>query len=122
MLDMTFQRLHHKLHINLNDFGIEFGIFVCFGIMFEDPPNKLCDHGIEHFLYPVAQGNIGKSTIIEGWSRNNNATVLSANLGSGKKDRSGLIVGGKLLDAKKVYLNNKDVPNENFLIATVSHL
>lgn len=105
-----------------SDFGVEFGVFVCFDIMFEDPPKKLRDRGVEHFLYPVAQGNIGESTIIEGWSKNNNATVLSANLGSGMKDCSGLIVGGKPLDAKKVYLDNKDFPNENLLIATVPYV
>lgn len=77
-------------------FGVEFGLFICFDIMFEDPPKVLRSAGIEHFLYAVKQGEIGESTLIEGWSKNNMATVLSANLGSGKHgDCSGLIVNGK---------------------------
>jgi hypothetical protein len=74
---------------------------------------------VQHFLYAVQQGNIGESTIIEPWSRNNNATVLSANLGSGKKDCSGLIVNGTPLPAEKIHLPSKEFPEENILVATV---
>ncbi len=105
-----------------SDFGVEFGVFVCFDIMFEDPPKKLRERGVEHFLYPVEQGSIGENTIISGWSKQNNATVLSANLGSGKKDCSGLLVAGTALEAKKVYLGSKEFPTENLLIATVPHV
>jgi predicted amidohydrolase len=103
-----------------SSFGVEFGLFICYDIMFQDPPKVLRDRGIEHFLYAVAQYEIGEKTIIEGWSRNNNATVLSANLGSGgRKDCSGLIVNGNALEAQKYHLANKDFPEENILVATV---
>ena len=78
--------------------------------------------GIEHFLYAVQQGKLGEKTIIESWSRNNAATVLSANLGSGKDDCSGLIVNGTPLDAKKYYLlvkNDDAFRTENVLVATI---
>lgn len=100
-------------------FGVEFGIFTCFDIMFPDPPKVLRQSGIEHFLYPVEQHEIGEKVIIENWSKNNNATVLSANLGSGKADCSGLIVNGTPLPAQKIYLDNAAFPNENLLVATV---
>jgi len=103
-----------------SSFGVEFGLFICYDIMFEDPPKVLRSRGIQHFLYAVAQYEIGEKTIIEGWSRNNNATVLSANLGSGgRQDCSGLIVNGDALEAKKINVRNKDFPNDNILVATV---
>lgn len=105
-----------------SSFGVEFGLFICYDIMWEDPPKVLRNRGITNFLYAVSQGNIGESTIIEPWSKNNNATVLSANLGSGRKDCSGLIVGGKALAATKYYLEGdlkSEFPDENMLVALV---
>lgn len=101
-----------------SSFGVEFGLFICFDIMFEDPPKVLRSRGIQHFLYAVDQGSAGEATIIEPWSKNNNAVVLSANLGSGKKDCSGIIVNGKALSAKKIHLSG-EFPDENILIANV---
>lgn len=102
-----------------SSFGVEFGLFICFDIMFDDPPKVLRSQGIEHFLYAVQQGQIGEKTIIESWSKNNAATVLSANLGSGKDDCSGLIVNGTPLDAKKFHLVDEAFKTENILVATV---
>jgi pantetheine hydrolase len=123
-------------------FGVEFGLFICFDIMFEDPPKVLLRYnlhlcqwqvvmlspfavqvlrsqGIEHFLYAVSQGKAGEATIIQSWSKDNNAVVLSANLGSGKKDCSGIIVNGTPLSAQKYNLENSALPDENILVATV---
>lgn len=102
-----------------SSFGVEFGLFICYDIMFEDPAKVLRDRGIQHFLYAVAQGSVGESTIIEPWSKNNNATVLSANLGSGRKDCSGLIVNGQPLATEKYYLDSKFGSDDNILVATV---
>ncbi len=102
-----------------SSFGVEFGLFICYDIMFEDPAKVLRSRGIQHFLYAVSQGSIGESTIIEPWSKNNNATVLSANLGAGKKDCSGLIVNGTPLAATKYHLESKEFPEENILVASV---
>jgi pantetheine hydrolase len=100
-------------------FGVEFGLFTCFDIMWEDPPKVLRQSGIEHFLYAVDMHEIGDKTVIEGWSRNNNATLLSANLGAGKGDCAALIVNGNPLPAQKYYLKDRDFPEENILVAMV---
>ena len=102
-----------------SSFGVEFGLFTCFDIMWEDPPKVLRESGIEHFLYAVDMHEIGDKTIIEGWSRNNNATLLSANLGAGKGDCAALIVNGTPLAAQKYYLQNDEFPEENILVASV---
>ena len=100
-------------------FGVTFGIFTCFDIMFPDPAKKLREQGISHFLYPVQQGDIGLKTLITGWSKNQAATMLAANLGAGKKgDCSGFLVNGELLPTDKIYLGD-DFPDENVIIATV---
>jgi hypothetical protein len=67
----------------------------------------------------VSQGKAGEATIIEPWSKNNNAVVLSANLGSGNKDCSGIIVNGTPLEAAKYHLADKEFADENILVATV---
>ncbi|RYH21844.1 hypothetical protein EON65_20050 [archaeon] len=100
-------------------FGVTFGIFICFDIMFDDPPKMLRQQGVEHFLYAVQQGDIGEKTIIEGWSKSNDAVVLSANLGSGKNDCSGIINRGTPLNAKKYFLTDSAFSEENVLVATV---
>jgi pantetheine hydrolase len=41
-----------------SSFGVEFGIFICFDIMWDNPPKQLRANGIEHFLYPVQQGKM----------------------------------------------------------------
>jgi predicted amidohydrolase len=102
-----------------SSFGVEFGLFTCFDIMWEDPPKVLRESGIEHFLYAVDMHEIGDKTIIEGWSRNNNATLLSANLGAGKGDCAALIVNGTPLPAQKYHLKSAEFPEENILVATV---
>ncbi len=103
-------------------FGVEFGLFICYDIVFPSPAKDLRAKGIEHFLYAVNQYEIGEKTLIEGWSRENDAVMLSANLGSGKPpmgDCSGIINRGSVLDAKKYHLVTSEFPQENILVATV---
>lgn len=102
-----------------SSFGVEFGLFICYDIMFEDPAKVLRSKGIEHFLYAVSMGKIGEQTVIETWSKSNDAVVLSANLGSGKDDCSGLINRGNVLKSEKVHLSNTPFPDENILVASV---
>jgi pantetheine hydrolase len=104
-----------------SSFGVEFGLFICFDIVFEDPPKILLQNGITHFLYAVAQGDVGLKTLIEPWSENNAAVVLASNLGAGLKgDCSGIIVNGSELPSNKYSLSIKDFKAENVLIATVT--
>lgn len=103
-----------------SSFGVEFGLFICFDIVFEDPPKVLRQNGISHFLYAVAQGNAGLKALIEPWSKNNNAVVLASNLGAGMKgDCSEIIVNGVGLPSSKYSLTSKGFQTENVLIATV---
>lgn len=109
-------------------FGVNFGIFTCFDIMHENPPVELVNAGLTHFLYPVKQGDAGEKTLISGWSRKHDVTILSANLGAGEErkqgDCSGIIKSGKDLATKKYFLRDVaggvfiDSP-DNVLIATV---
>lgn len=90
--------------------------------MFPDPPKKLRESGIEHFLYPVSQGQIGEDTIISGWSKNNQAVLLSSNLGAGqpKGDCSGILKNGEPLLSEKYYLDIKSA-KDNLLIASIPY-
>lgn len=103
----------------MSSFGVEFGMFTCFDIVWNDPPKVLRSQGIEHFLYPVKQGKIGEQTLIEPWSKNNLAVLLSSNLGSGKNDCSGIVVNGTAVPSTKYYLNNFKFRDENILVGSV---
>jgi predicted amidohydrolase len=44
------------------DFGVKFGVFMCFDMFFPTPALTLVDMGIQHFVYSVAMNlRIGKS-------------------------------------------------------------
>jgi predicted amidohydrolase len=108
-----------------SSFGVTFGLFICFDIMFDDPPKVLRKEGVEHFLYAVKQGEIGLNTLIKDWSKHQKAVVLAANLGAGSRlssdkgsDCSGIIVNGTIVEAAK-YTLGTDYPNENILVATI---
>ena len=85
--------------------------------MFENPARELVAQGVQHFLYAVQMGMIGEKSIITAWSANNEATLLSANLGSGADDCSGVIVNGTTLPSEKYRL--KMHPAENVIITDV---
>lgn len=36
------------------DFGVKFGLMICFDIMFYEPGLSLYDRGIKHFAFPTA--------------------------------------------------------------------
>ena len=100
-------------------FGVEFGLFICFDIMFQDPPVVLVDSGVRHFLYAVKQGLIGEDTLISGFSGRHNVTMLSANLASSVHDCSGIIVDGQTLPSRKIMLGD-DYPDENVILSKVN--
>ena len=99
-------------------FGVEFGLFICFDIMFKDPAVTLVESGVNHFLYAVKQGLIGEDTLISGWSKKYSTTMLSSNLAAKVHDCSGVIVNGDTLPAKKIFLGD-DYPEENVLISVI---
>jgi len=86
-------------------FGVQFGIFTCFDILWHSPAVDYVDAGISHFLYPVQQGQIGEDTVISHWSKKYSATVLSSNLATDRRhDCSDVMVDGeKLAQEAKLY-------------------
>lgn len=102
-------------------FGVNFGLFICFDIMFPDPAKKLVDQGISYFLYAVAQGILGEKTIISHFSLHNSVTMLSSNLPMNDliHDCSGIIVNGTTLNAKKIYLGDGYPAKENVLVSVI---
>ena len=86
-------------------FGVQFGIFTCFDIMWHSPAVDYVDAGIGHFLYPVQQGQIGEDTVISHWSKKYSTTVLSSNLATDRRhDCSDVLVNGeKLAQEAKLY-------------------
>ena len=96
-----------------SSFGVEFGIFTCFDIVHYNPPVKLVNQGIKHFLYPVKQGEIGEVTLIQGWSKKHSVTVLSANLGSGSRTKDG---DEKGRDCSGIIQNGQDLPTDMFYL------
>ena len=101
-----------------SSFGVEFGLFICFDIMFQDPPVALVKNGVRHFLYAVKQGLIGEDTIISGFSSRHNVTMLSSNLAATVHDCSGVIVNGTTLPSKRIMIGS-DYPEENVILSII---
>ena len=40
------------------NFGVRFGIFICFDSLFPDPPLELHKLGIQHFVFPTSWTNV----------------------------------------------------------------
>ena len=102
---------------------VEFGLFICFDIVFPDPAKVLVQRGVKHFLYAVQQGYIGDVTLMTSWSLNNDAALLASNLqlaGDGTKaDVSKVYVQGEALRGSKHHLDSENFADENVLIVTV---
>lgn len=82
-----------------SSFGVEFGVFVCFDILFPSPPKDLINKGIKHFVFSVAMNFILGKEVHRVWSENNNAVLLSSNVG---QRWSGIFDSGNELNSKKV--------------------
>ena len=84
------------------DFGVTFGLAICFDIEFENPAQKLLDQGVRHFAFSSAWLNnppFGFATEIQqGWSKATQAVLLAANIGTGPMNSgSGIYSMGKSL-------------------------
>lgn len=64
-------------------FGVTFGVFTCYDILFTDPAECLLDSNIKNFIFPTAWGNefpFYMSIVVQqGWSHRNNVNLLAAN-------------------------------------------
>jgi hypothetical protein len=59
-----------------------FGLFMCYDILFDTPAVVLRSRGVERFLYNAEIPILG-SAVFRAWSLAHNATLISANRGSG---------------------------------------
>ena len=112
------------------NFGVTFGIFTCYDILFDNPTGCLLDSSINNFVFPTAWGNkypFYMSTIVQqGWSYRNKVNLLASNLhivfelnqfyGTG----SGLYCGG---NAKSYFLSGDTMASgqSEVLVAVLSN-
>ena len=64
----------------VTSFGVEFGLFTCYDLLFTNPSNCLLAKGIKNYVFPTAWGNsyafYMSIAIQQGWSRKNQVNVL----------------------------------------------
>ncbi|KAK9870138.1 hypothetical protein WA026_006230 [Henosepilachna vigintioctopunctata] len=76
------------------DFGITFGIFTCFDILFQSPPIDLIKKGVRHFLFPTYWfPELPFLSTIQSqqmWSQGTNVTLLTASAAHPKSGSGGL--------------------------------
>ncbi|XP_031620026.1 vanin-like protein 2 [Contarinia nasturtii] len=106
------------------DFGVTFGIAICFDLMFADPMETLIRHGVKNFVYPTYWFSglpyLSSAQYQQSWAYANNVNLLAANTnapnigcsGSGiYSGRSGALeVFVSLTPATKVLI--ADVPSD----------
>jgi len=96
------------------NFGVKFGIFVCFDIFFPSPALDLVAMGVKHFVYSVAMNmRIGKQ-VHNQWSGMTSSVLLSSNLG---QRWSGIFDSGVEIEPEKI-----DIPGyakDSLLVALV---
>jgi len=97
--------------ITFQKFGVEFGLMICYDIVFSFPGQVLLQNGIKHFPYVASQNIIGES-IVKGWTWINNATLVFSNLGT---SGSGVYIDGDSMDGNTIYIT----PTQKVFIAKV---
>jgi len=98
----------------VSEFGVKFGIFMCFDMFFPSPALDLVAMGVEHYVYSVAMNVIIGKEVHKRWSGMTSTVLLSSNLG---QRWSGIFDSGEELDSDKISIPgfNKD----SLLVATV---
>lgn len=80
ILDRESEASHAIFH---TDFGVTFGIFTCFDILFENPATQLARAGVKHFVFPTAwmdeTPSLSALQTHSGWARGLGVTLLTAN-------------------------------------------
>lgn len=76
---------HPTPHVTFNtSFGVTFGTFTCYDILFCDPPLELLNMGIRNFIFPTYWGNsypfYTSVGFQQGWSWRTGSNFLAANL------------------------------------------
>ena len=82
-LSKTFDEPIEPDHVIFeSSFGIKFGMFVCFDILFSDPGPYLHKNlGIDHFVYSSQIPLVGRATF-KTWSFVHNSALLASNYGT----------------------------------------
>jgi len=83
-------------------FGVEFGAFICFDLLFKDPAAELVSRGVKHFVYPTSWLNVPPVITAvqfqQAFSRMYNVTILASNNGMGReKSGSGIFSSGSVV-------------------------
>lgn len=80
---MFDQPKHPEIKYYDTYFGVRFGLFICFDMIFPHPGIDLLQLGIRHFTFPTAWTNVPPLVTAtqyqQGWSRRFEATLLAAN-------------------------------------------
>ena len=67
-------------------FGVTFGIFTCYDILFRDPPLVMVEKRVQNFIFPTAWGSqlpyFVSHAIQQAWSLTTGTTLLAANFHS----------------------------------------
>lgn len=75
------------------DFGVTFGQFICFDILFHSPAQVLVNQGISDFINPNSWFQelpfLTSLQLFQGWSQSNNVSLLSAGLSNPETGNSG---------------------------------
>eukprot|EP00056_Hartaetosiga_gracilis_P018602 m.11312 g.11312 ORF g.11312 m.11312 type:complete len:491 (-) comp6880_c0_seq1:27-1499(-) len=104
------------------NFGVEFGVFVCFDSLFPDPPLELVEKGLRHFVFPTSWTNVPPILpalpFQQAWSRAFNSTFLASNTAVEGTSGSGIYACGKVL-ASYFNATGTGVDDEVLLIADV---
>lgn len=64
-------------------FGVTFGTFTCYDLLFQEPANCLLSKNVENFVLPTAWGSLYpfymSTAVQQGWSRKHGVNFLAAN-------------------------------------------
>ena len=64
-------------------FGVTFGVFTCYDILYCDPPLELVEQGVKNFIFPTAWGNVYpfyvSTAFQQAWSRRTQTNFLASN-------------------------------------------
>ncbi len=64
-------------------FGVTFGTFTCYDMLYPDPANCLLRKGIQHYIFPTAWGSVYpyymSIAVQQSWSQKHKVNVLAAN-------------------------------------------
>ncbi|XP_017778212.1 PREDICTED: vanin-like protein 1 [Nicrophorus vespilloides] len=96
----------------VTDFGVKFGIFICFDIMFNEPAMKLVEQGVKHFIFPLMWfSELPFLTAVQTqhmWSFENDVVLLASGANNPRSGSSGSGIYQGRQGPLKMYINGKE--------------